>query len=218
MKFAPVTGSDALFCIWPTRVQDYEIFVKEERRDWPKPDFKQEPTHPAVNVSWEDARAFCAWLTAKECKEGILDNKQHYRLPADLEWSRAVGLESETGRTPKERHENTEGVYPWGTRWPPPPGAGNYNKTLRVDAFEHTSPVGSFKQNQYGLYDLGGNVWEWCEDWFDDEQKYRVLRGGSWSSDDARLLLSSFRFSFYPSLRRSRNGLRVVLAGAGGVC
>ncbi len=72
MKFVPVPISGGptdqqrvLFSVWDTRVQDYERFAKETQRDWPKPDFEQGPTHPAVMVSWEDATAFCQWLTAQ---------------------------------------------------------------------------------------------------------------------------------------------------------
>ena len=61
------------------------------------------------------------------------------------------------------------------------------------DGFVNTSPVGSFAANRFGLYDMGGNVWQWCEDWFDKDQKDRVLRGASWGNSTAHFLLSSYR-------------------------
>jgi len=116
MKFVSVPGTKVLFCIWETRVRDYEAFVKATGRNWSKPDFSQGLTHPAVNVSWHDANAFCAWLTATKRKTRHIGSNQCYRLPTDAEWSAAVGLTSEPGRTPgeKDRHDLT--TYPWGTQ------------------------------------------------------------------------------------------------------
>ena len=94
----------------------------------------------------------------------------------------AVGSGKETGNTPKEKKSGIKGVYPWGKEWPPPKGVGNYDEYLNVDNYEYTSSVGSFAANKLGLHDMGGNVLEWCEDWYDPEEKAnRVLRGASWS-------------------------------------
>ncbi len=78
------------------------------------------------------------------------------------------------------------------------------------------SPVGSFPPNRYGLYDLGGNVWEWCEDWYDNNQKCRVVRGGSWRIFlfASVILLSSYRNNRTPDYRLNCSGFRVVLADA----
>jgi formylglycine-generating enzyme required for sulfatase activity len=73
----------------------------------------------------------------------------------------------------------------------------------------------SFQAFQHGLYDLAGNVWEWCEDWYDPSQKYRVVRGGSWNIDDRALLLSSFRDFDEPVVRYVSLGFRVVLGVEG---
>jgi len=211
MKFVPVAGTSVLFSVWDTRVKDYKIFADAKKHDWPKTDFKQTEEDPAVNVSWDDATAFCKWLTEKEQKAGLITATQSYRLPKDLEWSAAVGLNKESGSTPEQRDMKVKGIYPWGPQWPPPKGVGNYDPSLNVDDYKYTSPVGSFEANQYGLYDMGGNVWQWCEDWWNAEHKYRVLRGASWNNGHPGALLSSFRSNVAPEDRSGNRGFRCVL-------
>jgi formylglycine-generating enzyme required for sulfatase activity len=174
-----------------------------------------------VGVSWEDAKAFCDWLTKKQRKAGKLRSDQSYRLPTDAEWSVAVGLPNESGSTPKEKDGKIKDVYPWGTEWPPPSGAGNYGGSeahdgkwpnWSTDGYPRTSPVGSFKANRFGLYDMGGNVWQWCEDWYDESKTLRVLRGSSWGGIQPDHLLSSCRYSRMPDDRNARYGFRCVVA------
>lgn len=223
MKFQPV--GDVLFSIWLTRVQDFEVFARETHfkdASWLQPGFKQGPDHPVVYVTWFDAVAFCKWLTDKEHKSGLLAPNQSYRLPTDLEWSKAVGLPEETGKTPDDRDVGIKDVYPWGTQWPPPPGAGNYDgeetgSEVSIkgynDGYIYTSPVGAFGMNKYGLYDMGGNAWEWCMDWYNGEQKQKVLRGGSWYNGDLQLsLLSSCRWPSPPDKFSDNFGFRCVIA------
>jgi formylglycine-generating enzyme required for sulfatase activity len=209
MKFVPVPDTQVLFCIWETRVQDYQVFFDTTKRNWPKSDIEQPLTHPAVNVSWEDAKAFCEWLTQKERSESRLRADQVYRLPTDAEWSVAVGLNQETGGTPLEKEGKIKNVYPWGSQWPPPRGAGNYSQTLGTDDYPYIAPVGMFAPNEFGLHDMGGNVWEWCEDRYDAEQ--RVVRGGSWYNPEQFWLLSSARNRNMPDSRYHDVGFRCVL-------
>ncbi|MCX6924001.1 MAG: SUMF1/EgtB/PvdO family nonheme iron enzyme [Verrucomicrobia bacterium] len=249
MKFVPVPGTKVLFCIWETRVKDFRVFVSETGHDatrnmlslrndgwkqrgdtWENPGFAQEPTHPVCGVSWEDAKVFCQWLAERDRREGKLVADQRYRLPTDAEWSAAVGLEETIGSVPGEKSERTEGVYPWGSGWPPPANSGNFageeatyadwpsNMPVIAgysDGFSRTGPVGSFPPNRYGLYDLSGNVWEWCEDWYDRSQEYHASRGGSWGTlpnfPATRLLLSSYRGAGPPGYRSNDTGFRVVL-------
>jgi formylglycine-generating enzyme required for sulfatase activity len=252
MRFVPVGGTGVLFSVWETRVRDYRAFCdgtgqertegtwtlgkdqwKQRGESWKGPGFVQGGTHPVVGVSWEDAKAFCVWLTEKERGEGKIGSEQRYRLPTDAEWSAAVG----------------GGKYPWGNEWPPPGGSGNYAGeeakdsrwpdewgTLKgfSDGFARTSPAGSFAANRHGLYDMGGNVWEWCEDWYkkemntqetldaipvlkDDEggSTYKVVRGGSWRNIDPDGLASSYRSNFHPVNRNAYGGFRCVLVGRG---
>lgn len=232
MKFVPVPGTDVLFCIWETRVKDYAAYAAENHgadASWRNPQSINVPVTPkddcpVVNVSWEDAKAFCDWLTRRERAAGRLDVWQLYRLPSDLEWSAAVGLPPEPGPTPQDRAMKIKDVFPWGTTWPPPAGAGNYADDTARAAFEWqysvtgyrdshatTAPVGSFQPSRYGIHDLGGNVWEWCEDWWNNEAKNRVLRGGSWDDRDREFLFSSGRLYGPPVLRFRNLGFRCVL-------
>ena len=154
MRFAPV--GNVLFSVWVTRVQDFSEFVKAtgfSSSAWKDPGFEQAPDHPVVYVSWDDAMAFCKWLTQKEQKAGLLKPRQAYRLPTDLEWSRGVGLPEESGATPEARDMDVPSVFPWGTQWPPPSKAGNYtgeetNSDVAIkgynDGFVYTSPVTAF--------------------------------------------------------------------------
>jgi len=239
MKFVPVPitggptdGQRVLFSVWDTRVQDYEVFARETKREWPKPNFEQGPTHPAVNVSWEDAQAFCAWLTERERKEGKLSANEAYRLPSDHEWSCAVGIGAleNAGATPASKDQKIGKVYPWGTQWPPPSGAGNYaDETAKaartapyghidgyVDGFVRTSPAGSFEANKFGLHDMTGNVYVWCEDRYDPANEARVVRGACWATGVEPCILSSFRAHFDPKTRADQGGFRCVLARSEG--
>ena len=224
MKFVPVQGTKVQFCIWETRVKDYAAYsATNEGVDWSwkKPSrvrgkpFKQADTHPVVNVSWNDAQTFCEWLTKKELAEGKIKERQKYRLPTGAEWSVAVGLGKEKGDTPfeKDRIMGDSGVYLWGKGFPPPKDAGNYRQSLNVDNFDGTCPVGSFAANKFGLYDMGGNVWEWCEDSIRPTWDDRVLRGASWSVNHQITLLSHRRYAGgYPDSRNNSYGFRCVLA------
>ncbi len=234
MKFVPAPGTSVLFCIWEIRVRDYTAFATAkpgQDASWQKVTsgtlpVSEGPDYPVVFVNWTSAKAFCEWLTQKERDAGRLGPGLEYRLPTDAEWSTAVGL-SEKGRTPKEKDKQLKTVFPWGSAWPPPSGAGNYageesragdtSGTWKCipgykDDYPRTAPVGSFQPNAFGIYDLSGNVWEWCEDFYNGQSGTRVIRGGSWVSSEADLLWSCRRLSVQPFLRGDCTGFRVVLA------
>ena len=153
----------------------------------------REPEYPVVGLSWDDANAFCKWLTEKESAGGKLPKGMKYRLPTDEEWSRAVGLAKEDGATPKDRDGKNQMDFPWGIGFPPSRAkVGNYADSAfhekfpndpsiegYTDGYPTTAPVGSFASNEDGIYDLGGNVWEWCEDLFEPGGTERAVRGAS---------------------------------------
>jgi len=212
MQFREVDGTQVLFSIWETRVQDYRIFVEETGRSWSSAGFTQEDTHPAVMVSWEDATQFCRWLTKREIASGALPKGCRYRLPTSAEWSLAVGLKKpEATDTMALVNGPSQTEFPWDGEWPPHEESGNYHPDLACDPFAKTSPVGTFAANHFGLYDLGGNVWEWCSDSYKNSIDFRVLRGASWRMRSPGDLLSSLEIGNVGHLQLNTYGFRVVL-------
>lgn len=149
-----------------------------KKRYWDKPGFPQTDEHPVTCVSWNDTQAFIKWLSRKEGKT--------YRLPTEAEWEYACRAGTETpfsvGKCLGD-NANYDGRYPYADC-----PKGKYRKG--------TVPVASFAPNPWGLYDVHGNVWEWCQDIYDEEAykdnatdpltlgkyKERVFRSGSWVS------------------------------------
>jgi formylglycine-generating enzyme required for sulfatase activity len=188
MKFVPLPGTKVMMCIHETRNKDYAAFASSQadvRRTWTAAARQGRDDHPVVFVKLEEAEAFCQWLTAKEGKV--------YRLPKDDEWSAAAGLSE----------------FPWGDSFPPTSKDGNYDKGLVNDGFEKTAPVMSFRCNELGLYDLGGNVWEICTG---GEAGTTVARGGSWRHNLPReVYISSFRMPCAAANYDEDFGFRIVM-------
>jgi hypothetical protein len=230
MRFAPV-GQDLMVSIWETRICDYALFVKESGHAAFYPAyFPQDSEHPVVNVSRDDAWAFCEWLTQRERKGERISLSHVYRLPSDLEWSLMAGLqEEEEGISPGWRDARKQRVYPWGVSWPDAEKVGNFADmaTARTpgfssartiagydDGFPFTAPVGSFPPNDFGLYDLSGNVQEWVADEYSKHATnvLGVLRGGGWNTYQTENLLTGSRNAVPPMYQDSMYGFRVVLA------
>ncbi len=166
---------------------------------------------PVEQVSWEDAREFCARLSRKTGRS--------YRLPTEAEWEYACRAGTRTpfafGETATPKFVNYNGGFPYGKA-----PKGEYRK--------ETVPAGSLGvANAFGLYDMHGNVWEWCQDvWHDNYQgaptdgsawlsggdsRFRVLRGGSWNIYGSSCR-SAYRINYYPDARDFYLGFRVVVA------
>ncbi len=174
MKFVPVPGTNILMCTTETTVAQWQAAGMAYRA----PGYPQRGDHPAVNMRWQELKAWCAWLSKTEHRK--------YRLPTEAEWRAAAGTST----------------YPWGDQWPPPPGAGNLmgkehhssaaSKAFLTspehgfeargigiisgyrDSFVFTAPVASFSANQLGIFDLAGNVSEYRN------ESYHGCKGGGW--------------------------------------
>ena len=132
--------------------------------------YQYSPTdsHPMINVDWHDATAYAKWAGK--------------RLPTQKEWEFAAC----GGLIDKE--------YSWGNDVSLARDHANYRGVGGRDKWDRiTAPVGSLQPNGYGLYDMAGNVWEWCQDSYDSDQKRKVLRGGSWLA-----LTNSLRLAYRP--------------------
>ncbi|HEX2853376.1 MAG TPA: formylglycine-generating enzyme family protein [Opitutaceae bacterium] len=188
-------------------------WTKLPEGSWKNPGFKQAGDHPVVCVTWNDARAFCFWLSAKE--------GHTYRLPTEAEWEYACRAGGTT-------------AYPWGEN--PDDGKGWANcsgqETAALftlfpaftwpDGFQHTAPVASFRANAWGLHDMIGNALQWCGDWYAEypagaaenphgppEGKERILRGGAFIYGP-RHCRSAFRGRNFPDFQNFYVGFRVV--------
>lgn len=156
--------------------------------------------HPVLGVSWEDAVAYCKWLSRKM---GV-----RFKLPTEAQWEKAA-------------RGTDENIYPWGDKEP--------DKTLANFASHvgKSVPVGSYPGgvSHYGLWDMAGNVWEWCQDWYDGNYYpaaprdnppgppsgiSRVMRGGCWSSGGIFLRCAA-RNGVAPSFRGIIVGFRLSL-------
>jgi len=233
MRFVPVAitggpsdGKLLCFSVWETRVKDFASFATATKLERENPDFPQDDSHPAVNMRWKEAMDFCEWLTVKERETGRIGPNDTYRLPTDHEWSCALGIgqHEDPEASPMAKGGKIRG-YPWGDGYPPPEGAGNFNgeETKRNpspgqpliqgfnDGFDRTAPVGSFSANFLGLYDLAGNVWEWCQENYDPARiDLHLGRGGSWRRGAEVNVRSSNRDSGLAH-RSTEYGFRVVL-------
>gem|GEM_PF-728578 len=185
----------------------------DHRYSWRFTGFPQTDEHPVVNVSWNDATAFCRWLTERE--------QRTYRLPTEAEWEYACrgGTASAfaNGNDAEKLAEVGNVVDALAKQWFPDRLAIAAN-----DGHVFTAPVGSFKPNALGLHDLHGNVWEWTADWFGpppttaqtdprgpESGKDKVVRGGDWYHDWS-FARSAQRFPIFPGLCRRHAGFCVV--------
>lgn len=220
MRFVPI-DEDWMVSIWETRRSDFEQFAKAERipmpelADWPiGVDPKDLNDHPVVSVSREDCEAFCKWLTKKERKQDWLTPQLEYRLPTDLEWSVLCGLNDVSSYSPAKRDRLKPGENFWIGEWPPPSDIENFGViTGFTDEYTSTSPVGAFRANDLGLYDLAGNAQEWVSDDYSAfSTENGLLRGGSWKSSRESELYKGSRNPQPPTATDVTYGFRVVLA------
>ncbi|MBF0295572.1 MAG: SUMF1/EgtB/PvdO family nonheme iron enzyme [Magnetococcales bacterium] len=220
-RFPVTRGQFALFVaetLYQTDMERRQFAVRANARlkksvgwtCWSKTRFPQEESHPAVHISWFDAKAFLAWLTERT---GL-----PFVLPSEAQWEYAChgggSAPYHFGKTITTDLANFDGSEPFG-----PCPSGVYRKG--------TTPSGMFPANHYGLHDMHGNVWEWCEDLYSENfyqthaeaRKnpvnqgaigYRIKRGGSWRSPPA-LVRAAYRGGSYPDIGKDDIGFRVVL-------
>ena len=212
--FADATGrssTDGCFVWTGTKLE------KDQSKDWRNPGYTQDDPHPVACVSWDDAKAYTVWLSQK--------TGQEYRLLSEAEWEYAARAGTTTRRFWGDDGDQSCG-YANGadqTTKAQVPGwkflIANCN-----DRYAYTAPVGSYRANAFGLYDMLGNVGEWTEDclnenytnaptdgsvWTTGNCSRRVVRGGSWHFNP-RSLRSAFRSGITTAVRSLNIGFRVA--------
>jgi formylglycine-generating enzyme required for sulfatase activity len=187
-----------------------------EKCSWQNTGFKQTDEHPVVNVSWNDAVAFCKWLSRKEDKT--------YRLPTEAEWECACRAGTTTRYSSGDDPETLAEVGNVADATAKAKFPDWKDAIKASDGYVFTSPVGSFKPSAFGLYDMHANAWQWCADRYSAEyygmspandptgpgsEDVRVLRGGSWFSGPCSAR-SAVRSGDAPDLRDNLTGFRVA--------
>lgn len=167
---------------------------------------------PVVFVSWRQAKDYTEWMTRRFGDQIPLGNA--FRLPLEREWA----IFAACGDTRP---------YPWGRMWPPPndwnyrgeegiwipvrPLPNDHIIHGHTDGFITTAPVRKSGRNEWGLYGVGGNVWEWCLDEFEGTYGARVIRGGSWHNHLESHLKLTYRTFADPDSSNAMIGFRVVI-------
>jgi formylglycine-generating enzyme len=202
----------------PRTAKSEQFDGRNPRYSWMNPGFAQTNTHPVVNVTWNDAQALARWLSTTE--------QRHYRLPTEAQWEYAARAGTRTryhhGDDPQTlaRVANIFDVQS-ARLWP---GFAPH-AIAQDDGFAFTAPVASFAPNAFGLFDMHGNVWEWTQD-FHDENYYAqselndpqgpkegsvyVRRGGAWHTWPL-YARSSYRNWNSPQTRYTLVGIRLVV-------
>ncbi len=205
--------------LYPVTVNQYAQFAKATGVTPQDPGFQQAGDHPVVCIDWQSAQAFCAWLSKKTGKQVALPTE------AQREYACRAGTKTRFsfGNNDSELFKYANYCDKSNTIQL---SRANVRDTAHSDGFDRTSPVGAFKPNPWGLYDMHGDVWEWCSDYYADRfagtaakdptgpasGTDRVLRGGCWvGSVFEGYCRSASRVKSKPDWRYFAVGLRVVV-------
>ncbi len=188
----------------------------KEGINWRNPGWEQADDHPVVLVSWEDAMAFCRWISEK--------TGQNFILPTEAQWEYAARAGTQTmffwGDSPDDGEGYINAADKSGT-----PSGNQWKRAFSFnDGHVYTAPANAFKPNPWGLHNMLGNTWEWCLDWYHPDYsvapsenpegpetgRLRVRRGGRWNLDPARNRAAT-RHHGLPHYRCDGLGFRVIV-------
>jgi formylglycine-generating enzyme required for sulfatase activity len=167
--------------------------------NWAQPGFRQTEDHPVVGVTWYDAQQYVKWLSEQ--------TGQTYRLPSEAEWEYACRAGTKTAFSFGDEIDTSLANYD---------GNYSYNGSPKGEYRQGTSRLGVFPPNQWGLYDMHGNVWEWVQDVVHDNYEGAPSTGAAWEEggDQGRRILRGGSWLYNPRYVRAalRNGFSAVLS------
>jgi formylglycine-generating enzyme required for sulfatase activity len=169
---------------------------RNPKYNWRNTGWKQTDEHPVVNVTWNDAVGFCEWLSRKDGRK--------YRLPTEAEWEYACRAGTTSLYQSGDDSESLArvGNLADGTAKAKLANSSSWTYIRARDGYVFTAPAGKFQPNAFGLFDMHGNVWEWCSDWYGKDYygqspvtdpqgpssgTSRALRGAAWGSNPQRM-------------------------------